>query len=128
MLNPKDHNDLKKGDVVEIYPKDQKEQIGCRLLLQITVFKDDNQYRGRFISNYIVYCIDSLFLYEDRISIESSVASAFNLKSYTDVYINKVNPSEVALDSIEITFKDQYMGRSEMWRLKSYLVSNLPNR
>lgn len=34
-----------------------------------------------------------------------------------------VNPADVALDSVEITFKDQYMGRSEMWRLKNYLVS-----
>lgn len=36
-----------------------------------------------------------------------------------------VNPVDVALDSVEITFKDQYMGRSEMWRLKNYLVSNV---
>lgn len=33
-----------------------------------------------------------------------------------------VSPAAVALDSVEITFKDQYMGRSEMWRLKSYLT------
>lgn len=36
-----------------------------------------------------------------------------------------VNPADVALDSIELTFKDQYMGRSEMWRLKNSLVSIL---
>lgn len=34
-----------------------------------------------------------------------------------------VNPSAVALDSVEITFKDMYMGRSEMWRLKTYLTN-----
>lgn len=34
-----------------------------------------------------------------------------------------IDPANVALDSVEITFKDQYMGRSEMWRLKTYLVS-----
>lgn len=34
-----------------------------------------------------------------------------------------IDPASVALDSVEITFKDQYMGRSEMWRLKTYLVS-----
>jgi hypothetical protein len=28
----------------------------------------------------------------------------------------------VALDSVELTFKDQYMGRSEMWRVKKNLV------
>lgn len=36
--------------------------------------------------------------------------------------MNIVDPASVALDSVEITFKDQYMGRSEMWRLKSFLV------
>ncbi|KAI5636291.1 vacuolar membrane-associated protein iml1 domain-containing protein [Phthorimaea operculella] len=29
----------------------------------------------------------------------------------------------ITLDSVELTFKDQYMGRSEMWRLKNHLVS-----
>lgn len=36
-----------------------------------------------------------------------------------------IDPATVALDSVEITFKDQYMGRSEMWRLKTHLVSVL---
>lgn len=36
--------------------------------------------------------------------------------------MNIVDPASVALDSVEITFKDQYMGRSEMHRLKSFLV------
>lgn len=40
--------------------------------------------------------------------------------------MNIVDPASVALDSVEITFKDQYMGRSEMWRLKSFLVSFEP--
>lgn len=38
--------------------------------------------------------------------------------------MNVVNPDSVALDSVELTFKDQYLGRSEMWRLKNSLVSN----
>lgn len=35
-----------------------------------------------------------------------------------------VNAESVALDSVEITFKDQYMGRSEMWRLKEHLLNS----
>jgi hypothetical protein len=35
--------------------------------------------------------------------------------------------SAVALDSVELTFKDQYMGRSEMWRVTNNLVSMLLN-
>lgn len=58
----------------------------------------------------------------DTISVEQSIAQAFGLRTYKDVCMSIVNPSDVALDSIELTFKDQYMGRSEMWRLKNSLV------
>jgi hypothetical protein len=54
--------------------------------------------------------------------VEQSIATAFQLRTYADVIMNIVNPEDVALDSVELTFKDQYMGRSEMWRLKNSLV------
>lgn len=60
----------------------------------------------------------------DVISIDASIASAFNLPTYSEVVMRIIDPATVALDSVEITFKDQYMGRSEMWRLKTYLVCN----
>lgn len=60
----------------------------------------------------------------DYVSVESSIAQTFNLKNYGDVYMRVIkDPSTVALDSVEITFKDQYMGRSEMWRLKQFLTN-----
>ncbi|KAF6203439.1 hypothetical protein GE061_001770 [Apolygus lucorum] len=100
VINPKDFPNLKKGDVVEIYhPEDEF----SRLLLQITLFKEDMQGR-------------------DAISVEQSIATTFQLRIYADVHVNKVIQEAVALDSVEIIFKDQYMGRSEMWRLKNSLV------
>lgn len=59
----------------------------------------------------------------DTISVEQSIANVFGLRAYKDVNVRIVDPADVALDSIELTFKDQYMGRSEMWRLKNSLVS-----
>lgn len=60
----------------------------------------------------------------DYVSVESSIALTFNLKNYGDVYMRIIHdPTTVALDSVEITFKDQYMGRSEMWRLKQFLTN-----
>lgn len=100
IINPKDYPGIKTGDVVEIYhPEDEF----SRLLLQVTSFKEDLQGR-------------------DVISVENNVATMFQLRTFADVYMNIVNPDDVALDSIELTFKDQYMGRSEMWRLKNSLV------
>ncbi|KAG5345319.1 DEPD5 protein, partial [Acromyrmex heyeri] len=100
IINPKDYPGIKTGDVVEIYhPEDEF----SRLLLQVTSFKEDLQGR-------------------ETISVENNVASMFQLRTFADVYMNIVNPDDVALDSIELTFKEQYMGRSEMWRLKNSLV------
>ena len=36
---------------------------------------------------------------------------------YRDVIVTKVDKKDVMLDSVELTFKEQYVGRSEMWRL-----------
>lgn len=66
---------------------------------------------------------DDLLQTRETISVEQSIAAAFGLQTYKNVTIRLVNPADVALDSIELTFKDQYMGRSEMWRLKNSLVS-----
>lgn len=45
IINPKDFPNLRKGDIVEIYhPEDEF----SRLLLQITLFKEDLQGRGKF--------------------------------------------------------------------------------
>ncbi|KAL1494319.1 hypothetical protein ABEB36_009934 [Hypothenemus hampei] len=91
-----DEDKQKKSEGEEEYP---------RLLLQITSFKDE--------------------LEKPRtISIEQSIVSAFGLKLYKDVAVRLVDPNDVALDSVELTFRDQYMGRSEMWRLKNCLVNS----
>ncbi|BES97244.1 Protein of unknown function (DUF3608) [Nesidiocoris tenuis] len=101
LINPKDFPNLRIGDIVEIYhPQDEF----SRLLLQVTLFKDDMQGR-------------------DAISVEQSVAATFQLRTYWDIIVNVVNPDTVTLDLVEIIFKDQYMGRSEMWRLKNSLVN-----
>lgn len=96
------------GDIVEIYHRDEsteddeRNQRKCRLLLQVAFAKEPQR---------------------DFISVESTIAQAFNLKNYGDVCIKKVDPAKVALDSVEFTFKDQYLGRSEMWRLKKHLTN-----
>ncbi|XP_045491864.1 GATOR complex protein Iml1 isoform X8 [Colias croceus] len=101
IINLKDYPGLKEKDIVEIY---HPENDYPRLLLQVT--KVDAPGRGR-----------------DTISVEHSIATTFQLRTFADVYVNIVNVADVALDSVELTFKDQYMGRSEMWRLKNHLVS-----
>lgn len=73
---------------------------------------------------YVFDRLQKFVFFSEGISIESNIANAFNLRTFSDVVVQTVNPVDVALDSVEITFKDQYMGRSEMWRLKTFLVIN----
>lgn len=64
------------------------------------------------------------YLFSDTISIEHSVASLFQLRAYSDVTVNLISPESVILDSVELVFRDQYLGRSEMWRLKNSMVDS----
>lgn len=81
----------------------------------------------------------------ETISVDQTVAQAFKLRAYQDVIVNIINPKvcslsqlcfelnskvnlvfvlqDVTLDLVELTFKDQYIGRGDMWRLKKCLVS-----
>ncbi|KAJ8931913.1 hypothetical protein NQ314_015182 [Rhamnusium bicolor] len=119
IINQKDYPEAKKNDIVEIYhaPPEEEHQRNKnkaefeeefpRLLLQIKSFAND------------------LLQTRETVSVEQSIATAFGLQTYKNVTIRLVNPPDVALDSIELTFKDQYMGRSEMWRLKNSLVMKI---
>lgn len=84
----------------------------------------------------------------ETISVDQTVAQVFKLRAYQDVIVNIVDPKvcslwslcvsticqsnrvsqfffslqDVTLDLVELTFKDQYIGRGDMWRLKKSLV------
>lgn len=51
ILNPKEHPNAKKGDVVEIYHPDEDH---CRLLLQITSLSEDLKGKGICEEVYII--------------------------------------------------------------------------
>ncbi|CAJ1087364.1 GATOR complex protein DEPDC5 isoform X5 [Xyrichtys novacula] len=100
VVNPKVFPHVGLGDVVEIaHPTDEYSP----LLLQVKSLKEDLQ--------------------KETISVDQTVAQAFKLRAYQDVIVNIVDPKDVTLDLVELTFKDQYIGRGDMWRLKKSLVS-----
>ncbi|XP_027875943.1 GATOR complex protein DEPDC5 isoform X2 [Xiphophorus couchianus] len=100
VVNPKIFPQVNLGDIIEIaHPTDDYSP----LLLQVKSLKEDLQ--------------------KETISVDQSVAQAFKLRAYQDVIVNIVDPKDVTLDLVELTFKDQYIGRGDMWRLKKSLVS-----
>ena len=80
------------------------------MLLQVNSFPDEkeNQLKDK-----------------PTISIEQSIASTFQLRLYGDVIVNKVDANNVLLDSVELIFKDQYLSRSDMWRIRDHLKNNV---
>ncbi|XP_035231788.1 GATOR complex protein DEPDC5-like isoform X2 [Stegodyphus dumicola] len=109
LISSKDYPTLRIGDIVEINSTDV---ICSPLLLEVTSFCNDMQQKG---------CI----------SIDQSIANNFQLKHYSEVTVKVIeNLKDVSLDSVELTFKDQYLARSDMWRLKRHLVNTClyPNK
>ncbi|XP_051944324.1 GATOR complex protein DEPDC5 isoform X2 [Hippocampus zosterae] len=99
VVNPKVFPQICLGDIIEIaHPTDEFSP----LLLQVKSLKEDLQ--------------------KETISVDQAVAQAFRLRAYQDVVVNIVDPKDVTLDLMEVTFKDQYIGRGDMWRLKKNLV------
>ncbi|KAI9090277.1 hypothetical protein DFS34DRAFT_585200 [Phlyctochytrium arcticum] len=57
-----------------------------------------------------------------QISIAQHVAALFELQARTDVVVRRVEKESIAAHFIELNFRDQYVGRSDMWRLKTLLT------
>lgn len=104
VFNAKDLPDLSRGDVVQISSKDDD---SLRIVLQVTKIMDD--------------CIA-----KNSISIDNAITAApsdFPFKAYSEVYVKKVQPIDVALDLIEVTFREQYVSRSDMCRIRRFLLN-----
>ena len=56
-------------------------------------------------------------------SILHEVALAFTLTGLREVLVRRVDQRVVALDLVELSLKDQYITRSDMWRITCSLVS-----
>lgn len=60
---------------------------------------------------------------KDSILLDKSIAETFKLRPLIDVVVNKIETQQVVLDSVELLFKDQYLARSDMWRLRTHITN-----
>ena len=106
VLNPKDfQNNLKENDILQIYQIFENGTSTCKLLLQVKPLQTDFQQK-------------------ETISLKHSVASKFKFRAYWDVHIHIVDPSAYTLALVELKFKDQWLGRSDMWRFGKTLIDS----
>lgn len=60
-----------------------------------------------------------------ELSVTTSIANIFGFKNRTTVHISIVDRAQCAASHVDISFRDQYMVRSDMWRL---VMSELAER
>ncbi|KAG9238483.1 vacuolar membrane-associated protein-like protein IML1 [Amylocarpus encephaloides] len=52
-----------------------------------------------------------------EISVTKHIADAFNLKPRSQVLITTTDPGNASASHVELSFKDEYLSRSDMWRM-----------
>ncbi|RKO93162.1 hypothetical protein BDK51DRAFT_18831, partial [Blyttiomyces helicus] len=64
----------------------------------------------------------------EQISVAQHIAALFELQARTNVIVRKVEKEYLLSDHVELSFRDQYIGRGDMWRLKTTLVGTCVHR
>jgi hypothetical protein len=96
VIRTEDFPDVRPGDILEIF---HEEETFSRLLLQVnpgSLYPENNLPKP---------------VPKDTVYIEKSIAESFQLSNFKSLIVNKVSREKVALDSVELLFKEQYLGR-----------------
>ncbi|KDO23315.1 hypothetical protein SPRG_11629 [Saprolegnia parasitica CBS 223.65] len=99
VINPEAFPDAKVHDLWEISQPDREHP---RLVMQIRSLAP---IRGKF-----------------QISILKDIAAQFQLDTYHEVVVQKIEPTDATVDFIELSFKDQFMSRADIWRYKVAMI------
>nr|CAB3237409.1 DEP domain-containing protein 5-like [Phallusia mammillata] len=79
-------------------------------------------------ANFILIQVKSVNgdISKGTISIHKDLAgkACFNFQVFQDVNVVKVEPEDVTIDLLEVSFKDQYISRSDMLRMKKHLLNS----
>jgi len=122
LFHKDDFPNVKAGDVIQVYHPhttnhentSAEDDFKPRVLLKVD---EQSIYPDNGVCNP---------LKKDTVYLDRAVADMFGMQNFQDVVVSKVNQETsrwgIALDSAVLTFKEQYLGRSDMWRLKTRLV------
>ena len=111
IVQPENLSGYAVGDILEIRPShtvNDAVPTSKRLVMKVTGFDAD-------------ICSKQTQL---QISINQHIAAIFELQPRKDVVVSRIDPALIAADCIELAFKDQYIGRGDMFRLKNSLTES----
>ncbi|XP_059081822.1 GATOR complex protein Iml1-like [Tigriopus californicus] len=104
-------NVLVPGHLLEIFQHDEESGQDTRIVLQLKKCNicDPAAAAAKKLNKQIFY-------------VEKSIAESFRFQNFKDVHVAQVTQMKhVQLDSMELIFRDQYLSRSDMFRLRSSL-------
>ncbi|KAF9918615.1 vacuolar membrane-associated protein iml1 [Lobosporangium transversale] len=107
LIDPAFFPNVQPNDLFEIYDPILPRDISRRLIIQWTGPDKDTHLKSPV-----------------QVSIATNIAKAFGLLPRQDVIVQRVEPAQYAAKYVELTFRDQYVGRSDMWRLRTSLVGS----
>ncbi|EJD02181.1 uncharacterized protein FOMMEDRAFT_20964 [Fomitiporia mediterranea MF3/22] len=98
-----------------------------------TVNEDDDGHRSDWEKDGFLFMVkrpteETRSLNTPQISVSKAIADAFGMRNHATVRLTKVDSSKMHAEYIEIIFQDQYLGRSDMWRLGKQLQDRCVHR
>ncbi|KAF9977679.1 vacuolar membrane-associated protein iml1 [Actinomortierella ambigua] len=113
LLDPACFPNAKPGDLFEIYDPSVPKEPSKRLVMQWAGMDKDTLHK-------VTFQVRGL----PNVSLASHIAEAFGLSPRQEVVVQIVDASAHEAHHVEVTFKDQYVGRCDMWRLRTSLVGS----
>ncbi|KAF9274064.1 vacuolar membrane-associated protein iml1 [Mortierella alpina] len=107
LIDPAFFPNVQPNDLFEIYDPALPQDTSKRLVIQWTGLGNNTQLRAPV-----------------QVSLTNNIAKAFGLSPRQDVIVQRADPNKYAAKYVELTFRDQYIGRSDMWRLRTSLVGS----
>eukprot|EP00108_Taenia_solium_P011622 TsM_000216300 transcript=TsM_000216300 gene=TsM_000216300 len=101
LLDSRDNHGIMPGDIIELWHPDHPNPT----LFLVKSLREDCQHK-------------------DAISIEQSLAQSIKLHPYKTVSVKVVFKEDVLLDSVEISFRDQYYGRRDLMEFANNMVTH----
>jgi hypothetical protein len=130
IINPKFFEDLRARDIISIYPNSEYKLDGENSVVGLK-HSDSGEmdgetsarYKNRDVFHYKVLSLEPI-KGNLEISILSSIAKEFHITDRQQVFVKAVaDMDSVALTHVEISFKNQYIGRADLWRIAKVLQS-----
>jgi len=122
IVNPNFFPQVNEGDIFEIYkPSNPDKRLYLYVGALVTIrgmIKNLINKRSMMLTCW--YFLPSASL---QLSIIDDVARAFDFAKIEEVVVNVVNKDSAAVDLVELSFKDQYISRGDMWRIKLALAN-----